>query len=196
LYYFAIIAGDELTSLKEAKNSLECLKWEKTMQEQLNLLKEIGTWEMVQKPSEAVPIANKWVFIKKWNKEGDVVRYTLQLVVKGCEQCPGFDFTESFSPVVHMDTLRAILALVPMKGLMIQQMGVKGIYLNSTLQGTIYMWQPEGCEDASEQICRLINPLYGLKQAGCEWNNDLDEKLKKQLCMIIFRSMHLYLMRW
>jgi len=72
---FAIIACDELTSLKEAKNSPEWPKWEWAMQEQLDLLKEMGTWETVQKPLDAVPITNKWVFIKKQNKQGEVVRY-------------------------------------------------------------------------------------------------------------------------
>jgi hypothetical protein len=51
---FAMIAGDKLTSLKEAKESPE---WEQAMQEQLDLLKEMGTWEIVQKPLDVVPIA-------------------------------------------------------------------------------------------------------------------------------------------
>jgi hypothetical protein len=45
------------------------------MEEKLDLLKEMGTWETVPKPPDAVPITNKWVFIKKRDKKGDVVRY-------------------------------------------------------------------------------------------------------------------------
>ena len=56
---------------------------------------------------------------------------------------------ETFSPVVRMDTLCAILALVPMQDLKLQQMDVKGAYLNGTLHETIYMQQPEGCEDGT-----------------------------------------------
>jgi Reverse transcriptase (RNA-dependent DNA polymerase) len=40
------------------------------------------------------------------------------------------------------------------------------------------MQQPKGCEDGINQVCRLIKPLYSLKQAGCEWNDKLDVKLK------------------
>jgi hypothetical protein len=103
---FPIIAGDELTSLKEAKDSLEWPEWERAMQEQLDLLKEMGTWETVQKPPDAVLIANKWVFVKKRNKQGEVVRYKARLVAKGHAQRPGFDYMETFSPVVRMDMLR------------------------------------------------------------------------------------------
>ena len=109
---YAIIAGDELTSLKDTKNSSDCPEWEIAIQAELDLLKEKGTWGLVDKLPDAIPIANKWVFIKKCDKEGKVIRYRARLMAKGCTQCPGYDYMETFSPVVRMDTLCAILALV------------------------------------------------------------------------------------
>jgi Reverse transcriptase (RNA-dependent DNA polymerase) len=146
---FGIITSDELTSLKEAKDSPEWPEWERAMQEQLDLLKEMGTWETVQNLPDAVLIANKWVFVKKRNKQGEVVMFKARLVAKWCAQCPRFDYMETFSFVVRMDTLHAILALVVKKWFKMQQMDVKGTYLNRTLQETIYMQQPEGCEDGT-----------------------------------------------
>ena len=101
------------------------------------------------------------------------------LVARGFSQHPGYDYTETFLPVVWMDTLWAILALASIKNLKIKQMDVKGAYLNGKLHEIIYMMQPEGFEDGTDRVCRLIKPLYGLKQAGREWNNELDDKLKK-----------------
>jgi hypothetical protein len=139
----------------------------------------MGTWRLVEKPPNAVPIANKWTFLKKRNKAGEVVKFKARLVAKGCAQRPGHDYVETFSPVVRMDTIRAILALVPIKGLKIQQMDVKGAYLNGILKEKVYMRQPEGYEDNTGRICELIKTLYGLKQSGREWNIELDEKLKR-----------------
>ena len=68
-------------------------------------------------------------------------------MAKGCMQRPRYNYMEKFLPVVRMDTLHPILALVPMQNLKVQQMDVKGAYLNGTLHETIYMQQPEGCED-------------------------------------------------
>jgi hypothetical protein len=45
------------------------------MQEEMDLLKEKGTYIKVQKPPNAVPLSNKWVFIWKWNKQGEITRY-------------------------------------------------------------------------------------------------------------------------
>jgi hypothetical protein len=176
---YALIAGDELTTLQEAKRSPDWPEWQKSMKEELDVLSEMGTWELVPKPPNAVPISNKWTFLRKRNKEGEIVRYRARLVVRGFAQRPGHDYMETFSPVVRMDTLRAILALVPIKDLKVQQMDVKGAYLNGILHETIYMKQPEGCEDGTDRVCKLLKAMYGLKQAGREWNKQLDAKLRE-----------------
>jgi hypothetical protein len=116
---FAIIAGDEYNSLKDARNAPDWPEWEKAIQHELTQLHQMGTWRLVNKPPHAIPIANKWTFIRKRNKAGEIIKYKARLVAKGCAQRPGYDYTETFSPVVRMDTIRAILALVPMMGLKI-----------------------------------------------------------------------------
>jgi Reverse transcriptase (RNA-dependent DNA polymerase) len=62
-------------------------------------------------------------------------------------------------------------------GLKIQQMDVKGAYLNGILKEHIYMHQPEGYEDQTVRVCELIKTLYGLEQSGREWNNQFNKKL-------------------
>ena len=139
----------------------------------------MGTWRLVEKPPNAIPIANKWTFIKKRNKAGEVIRFKARLVAKGCSQTPGYDYTETFSPVVRMDTIRAILALVPKMGLKIRQLDIKGAYLNGILKEKVYMKQPKGHGNGTNEICELLKTLYGLKQAGREWNKEFDGKMKE-----------------
>jgi hypothetical protein len=76
--------------------------------------------------------------------------------MKECAQRPGHKFTETYSPVVSAETLRACLALVPVKGLKVKQMDIKGVYLNGVLQETVYMKQYEGFEDSTGRVCKLI----------------------------------------
>ena len=134
---------------------------------------------LVSTPKDAVPLNNKWVFAKKYGKGGELLKYKGRLVVKGYAQRPGFNYVETFSPVVHMEMLRAILALSALKRLEIGQLDVKGAYLNGTLKERVHMCQPEGYKDGTDRSCLLIKTLYGLKQSGHEWNIELDNKLKK-----------------
>jgi len=84
-----------------------------------------------------------------------------------------------FSPIVRLETIHAILALVPSQKWKVCQIDVKGAYLNGMLEERVYMQQPEGFEDGTGQICLLVKTLYGLKQSGRRWNIELNTKLKK-----------------
>ena len=126
----------------------------------------MGTWKLVSCPKDAVPITNKWVFLTKYNKQGELRKYKACLVAKGCAQRPGYDYTDTFSLVVQLETIQALLPIVVRDNLKIQQMDAKGAYPNSILHEKVYMKQPEGYDDKSGRVCELIKMLYGLKQSG------------------------------
>jgi len=106
--------------------------------------------------------------------------------MRGYGQHLGYDYLETHLPIIQMELIRAILAITIAKHLKIQQMDVKGAYLNGILKETIYMCQPNGFEDRTARVCLLIRTLYGLKQSGCKWNAKFNEKMKmwgyKRLC--------------
>jgi Reverse transcriptase (RNA-dependent DNA polymerase) len=175
---YTAATNDGPISLKEAKQSPDWPEWEKAIQSELEQLQDMGTWEIVKKPLDAIPITNKWLFVRKTNNIGQIDKYKAQLVIKGCSQRPGFDYNETYSPVVRLETVRTILSMVPDKNIRIQQMDVKGAYLNGILKEDIYMRQPEGYGDGSDNVCRLIKTLYRLKQSGREWNIQFDKEIQ------------------
>ena len=71
------------------------------------------------------------------------------------------------------ETLRTLLALGAINNWKIQQFDIKEAYLHGSLHKTIYMQQPEGFNNGTGSVCRLIRPLYGLKQSGNVWNEEL-----------------------
>ena len=192
---FAAVPDDECRTLREAKQSPEWPEWEKAIHTELDQLKRMGTWKLMEKPSGVVAIANKFVFAKKRDKDGKLVKYKAQLVAKGCAQRPGYDYVKTHSPVVCMETIRAILAIAPTRKLHIQQLDVKGAYLNGKLKERVFMKQPEGYDDGTGRVCLLIKTLYGLKQAGQEWNIEFDTKLCKKGYMWLRSDTCVYIWR-
>jgi hypothetical protein len=73
--------GDDQPTLEQVWQSFEWPEWEHTIQAELAQLWQKGTWKLVEKPADAVPISNKWVLTKKRNKEGNIVKYKARLVV-------------------------------------------------------------------------------------------------------------------
>ena len=101
------------------------------------------------------------------------------MVARGFSQECGIDYKETFAPVIHLDALRLILAMSAIHGWDMQQMDIKGAYLNGELKETIFMMQPPGYEDGSKSVLLLIHSLYGLKQSGRAWYHKLKEILLK-----------------
>jgi hypothetical protein len=73
--------------------------------------------------------------------------------------------------------LRTLLALATAHNWEILQLDIKGAYLNGVVKEELYMRQPTGYEDGTGHVCRLLKTLYGLKQAGNEWNNELNRSM-------------------
>ena len=154
------VAPDNPKNLREVRDSPDWPNWEKAVKAELDQLHKMGTWELVDPPEGCAPIPNKWVLMKKYNKEGNLLKYKARLVAKGYLQQPGMDYTDTFSLVVRLETIQTLLALAVAEDWEIQQMDVKGAYLNGTIKEEIYMRQPEGYDDGTGHWCHLIKSLY------------------------------------
>lgn len=58
----------------------------------------------------------------------------------------------------------------------VHQMDVISAYVQGELNNEVYMEQPEMFvkHGHEEKVCKLLKPLYGLKQSGREWYKKLD----------------------
>eukprot|EP00873_Tetraselmis_striata_P017148 jgi/Tetstr1/437412/TSEL_026094.t1 len=114
-------------------------------------------------------IGNKWVFKVKANSDGSVNMFKARLVAQGFSQQAGVDYHATFSPVVKLSTLRTCLAVAAARGMHIHQIDIETAFLNASLKEEIYMRQPKGAEDGTDNVLRLLKSIYGLKQASREW---------------------------
>jgi len=103
----------------------------------------------------------------KRNSSGQISRYKARLVAQGFSQQLGTDFDEIFSPVVHYDSLRLLIALSCHLQWIPDQLDIKGAFLYGYLKD-IYMKPSEGYEKAG-YYAKLNRSIYGLKQSPKAW---------------------------
>ncbi|GJW89275.1 retrovirus-related pol polyprotein from transposon TNT 1-94 [Tanacetum coccineum] len=94
----------------------------------------------------------------------------------------GIDFEESFAPVVRLEAIRIFLAFAAHINMVVYQMHVKTVFLNSNLREEVYVSQPDGFVDKNKpnHVYKLKKALYGLKQAPRAWYDMLSSFLISQ----------------
>lgn len=153
----------------EALNGPEADQWRQAMQEELQSFKENDAWEIVDIPTGASIVQNKWVLNKKLDVSNKV-RYRARLVAKGYSQRRGIDYENTFSPVVKHSTLRMLFALSVQWDMDITHLDVTTAFLNGHLKENIYMSIPEGLENEKNgKVLKLKRAIYGLKQSSLVW---------------------------
>lgn len=80
--------------------------WRDAMAAELAALEDNGTWSIVPLPVDSHAISYKWVFKTKMRVDGSIERFKARLVAKGYSQIKGFDYQETFNPVVKHVTVR------------------------------------------------------------------------------------------
>ena len=101
----------------------------------------------------------------------------MQLVAQGFSQAIGIDYNDMFTPTVRLETHQAIFHLTVTYGWSHGQDDVVTAFLHGDLDETIYMHQPEGYDDSTGHVARLLCSIYGLKQATHVWNKIMHQKL-------------------
>ena len=186
--------SDEPTTYEEAMTGGESKEWKNAMDEEMKALQQNNTWTLCKLPADKSLVQGKWVYKKKLNEKGEVVRYKARWVAKGYSQVYGQDYHETFAPVVKYKSLRIILTLATLYDMDIHQMDVQTAFLNATMKEDVYMTQPEGYGNKhDDMVCKLNKTLYGTKQAPHEWNNEITSfmlslkfiQCKTDLCVFI-----------
>lgn len=85
--------------------------WTQAMQAQLATLDKIGTWQLVDLPSEVKPIGWRWVYKIKHRGNGRIERSKAILVAKSYNQIEGLDYSYTYSLVAKITIFRLVIAL-------------------------------------------------------------------------------------
>src|SRR6202522_300616 len=136
----ALAISEDEPSIREALNGDEREAWCDTIEAELTQMEKVNAWVPVIPPPNANIIPSLFVFRRKRNDTGSIIRYKARLVVKGFKQQFGVDYFDTFAPTVRAPTLRILLSFAAQMGAAIHQCDIKNAYLNSRLQDNITLY--------------------------------------------------------
>ncbi|XP_019151774.1 PREDICTED: uncharacterized protein LOC109148479 [Ipomoea nil] len=156
-YNAFITCLSSVSAPKSVKEALSNPGWRQAMVDEMAALHSSGTWELVPLP--------------KVGPNGQVDRLKARLVAKGYTQVFGIDYTDTFSPVAKIASVRIFLSMAAVHHWPLHQLDIKNAFLHGDLEEEVYMEQPPGfvAQGESNLVCKLKRSLYGLKQYPRAW---------------------------
>jgi hypothetical protein len=117
-YRYVVDAVDE----EEPKSYLEAVNgpngdlWKEAVEMELGSLDKARTWDVVDTVAGKKEVRSRWVFKVKQLADGSVDKFKARFIAQGFSQRPGFDFDETYAPVVRFDSLGLLLAITAVQG--------------------------------------------------------------------------------
>ncbi|EGD82711.1 hypothetical protein PTSG_12005 [Salpingoeca rosetta] len=178
----------EPASIKQALKSQQRKQWTQACLEEIGAMERNGVIKLIPRsvvPRQHTPLKSRLVFKVKRDAEGAPTRFKARWVAKGFSQRPGIDFDQTYAPTPAAKTILTVLAVSLQRQHQLHQLDFKSAYLQADLKEELYMELPphftdigDGAQRYAGKVCRLLKPLYGLKQAGRAWAKKLHTFLK------------------
>lgn len=163
-------------SITAARLTPEWPQWLAAIESEMKSLQKRNVFgDITDLPQGKSIVGYRWVFAKKRNDKGVVVRFKARLVAQGYTQVFGIDCNLTYSPVMDGTTFRFLVGFATLQKLSMKMMDVVTAFLYGDLDVEIYMKVPDGLP-GSDSVSHLTQPcvqlkrsLYGLKQSGRMW---------------------------
>ena len=103
--YIAHNINDPLR-MGEALSSPEKNLWMKAMKSETDSLHTNKVWDLAEMLKDCKAIGSKWVFKRKYDADGKLEHSKALPVAQGFFQKHGFDYDESFYPIVWFESIQ------------------------------------------------------------------------------------------
>nr|CAN83734.1 hypothetical protein VITISV_024044 [Vitis vinifera] len=140
-------------------------------------------------PPGKKPVGCRWIYTVKYKADGSIERFKARLVEKGYTQTYEIDYTETFSPVAKINTVRVLLSLAANLDWPLQQFNVENAFLHSELSEEVYMDLSPGCMQSPRAWFGRFTKLmraFGYHQSNLNHTLFLKKQHGKIMALIVY----------
>ena len=134
-------------SFEQALAGPDAVTWKQAMLEELQSIERNKVWKESPLPLNRRALGTKWVFLIKRDAQGNIQKYKARLVVQGFGQQFGFDYEETYAPVIRIDNVRLLFAIGAFyqdNGVVMWHIDFNNAFQNGNADYQIYIRQPPG----------------------------------------------------
>ena len=124
---------------------------------------------VVPTPAGVKPIKSRYLYKRKYNKDGSIKKYKARLAALGYGLAPGVDVFNTFVPVVKSITVQLLLALTFLFNMYIHQLDVSNAFCYARTGGDVYMQPTPDYILTCDNCFKLDRSLYGLRISPRSW---------------------------
>ena len=138
---------------------------------EVETLEQMESWDVVERTDEMNVLPSTWAFKCKRFPDGMIKKFKARFCARGDRQIEGVDFFETFAPVVQWVTIRLMLILECLLGLVSKQGDISCAFLHAHLEENekVYLSMPQGFKQydkrGREKVLSMRRSIYGLRQA-------------------------------
>ena len=196
--YAATQADPDTMTLKQAMQEPDADKFLEAMIKEIDDHVQRKHWKLVtDKQMRATghtgkPIMGVWSMKRKRNPVGEIVKYKARFCAHGGQTKEGVHYTNTFAPVITWTTIRFLLILSLVHNWHTRQINFVLAYPQAKVSHDLYMLVPDKFKVQNGNLkldqaapppwqqrykMKLLQNLYGLKDAGATWFNHLKKGL-------------------
>gem|GEM_PF-6147643 len=161
----------ELQTFHDAITCLDAKHWIAAMKDEIQSMLDNHAFTLCDLLSNRKCISCKWIYKIKKDANNQFKRFRARLVAQGYSQVFHLDFEKTYAPVVRIDSVRLIFAIVAYFGLHLLHADAKTAFINGHSDIDLYLRQISGFIDEHypNKVLRLNRSLYSTKQACRIW---------------------------
>ncbi|CAI7906947.1 unnamed protein product [Closterium sp. NIES-54] len=149
-------------------------QWQAAMDAEMASWKSTGTYIDEVPPPGSNIVDGMWIFRVK-RPPGSPPAFKACYVARGFSQRHGVDYFQTFSPTPKMTTLRVLLHVAAQHDYELHSLDFSTAFLQGSLHEKVWLRRPPGFTESFPAGTQwsLRRPVYGLREAPCEWHDTL-----------------------